>query len=73
MACWSESRQALIFKRRQTQHKPSAELGAHEEPQTTHFVSRFNLSVWSVCLALSSSFWSITGSDEGNGLRLIRL
>jgi len=36
-----ESRHALIFKRRQTQHKPSAELGAQFAPQTEHFSTRF--------------------------------
>lgn len=32
--CRSVSRHALSFKRRQTQHKPSVELGAQGSPQT---------------------------------------
>jgi len=38
MEVWlSESAHAEIFKRRQTQHKPSSELGATSLPQTVHF------------------------------------
>jgi hypothetical protein len=42
--CWSESRQALIFKRRHTQHNSSSGLcgvveGAHADPHTAHFFS----------------------------------
>jgi hypothetical protein len=42
-ACWSESRQALIFKRRQTQQSSSSgdcEVAeeAQAEPQTAHFL-----------------------------------
>lgn len=41
MAAWpSTSRQALIFRRRQTQQSSSVENGATSAPQTTHFAAR---------------------------------
>ncbi len=36
MICGSESRHALIFNRRHTQHRFSAEVGAASLPQITH-------------------------------------
>src|SRR5450432_1373140 len=38
--CWSFSRQALIFKRRQTQHMPSTEPCSVSEEQMTHCTMR---------------------------------
>ena len=69
-ACWSLSRHALIFRRRQTQHNPSAEFGEQAEPQTTHFVVRFSVSASSEPVACSRMRLSITGSD-GGGFRFI--
>src|SRR5580704_2602021 len=36
LICVSESRQALSFRRRHTQHKPSVEIGALSSPQIIH-------------------------------------
>ena len=56
------SRQALIFRRRQTQHSPSAEFGGHAEPHTTHWEERFSLSVSRPLVALSRMRLSTTRS-----------
>jgi len=48
------------------------ELGAQDDPQTTHFEGGFILSIWSVRLAFSSNVLSTMGSDD-NGLRFMRL
>ncbi len=69
--CWSDSRHALIFKRRQTQQSPSAELGAHGEPQTTHFAVSLVTSLFNACCALSRISLETTVSGGGTGFRFI--
>jgi hypothetical protein len=73
-ACVSESRHALSFKRRQTQHNPSVEFGAHSPPHTTHVAGFFNRSVSIARLACSiiasGTIVSETGAGTGKRLRL---
>ena len=57
------SRQALIFRRRQTQHKGSPEPSEVSAPQTEHFAGFLRLSVASDRLACSRISGAITGSD----------
>jgi hypothetical protein len=69
----SESRQALIFKRRQTQQRPSAELGAQGSEQTLHLAGGFAVSAAAAFLAFSKICFATTGiSAGGTGLRLIQ-
>ena len=53
MTCESLSRQALIFNRRQTQHKGSVEIGAASLPHTAQGAGRRGVSAWRESLACS--------------------
>lgn len=69
--CESESRHALSFSRRQTQHSPSAELGAHSLLQTVHKVALGRRSSSMERLASASrASGIINGSGSGAGVRL---
>ena len=63
--CCSDSYQALIFRRRHTQHRCSAEFDAHSAPHTTHFAAGGNLSGCASRLALARISLEITGSVAG--------
>ena len=68
--CVSESRQAEIFNRLQTQHRPSFELGDVAEAHTTHFVTvRRRRSFIASAFAPSRISGATTGSAAGCGLR----
>ncbi|MBK5292712.1 MAG: hypothetical protein JJE04_13660 [Acidobacteriia bacterium] len=59
----SLSRQALIFKRRQIQQRPSEEFGAQSALQTTHFAWRAIRSGSKASLAISRISLAITGGS----------
>jgi len=63
----SESRQALIFNRRHTQHNWSLDVVEQSLPQTVHLATRRALSVGAEEARLASSRIScaITGSGTG--------
>jgi hypothetical protein len=61
----SISRHALIFKRRQTQHKSSLAVAGVSAPQTEHFESFLSLSVLKDSFACSSISAAITASTLG--------
>lgn len=67
--CWSESRHALIFKRRHTQHKFSAGLGpaagVHTAPHTAQCFVADGFSVCTHCFAISIISGETTGSVAG--------
>jgi hypothetical protein len=66
----SESRQALIFRRLQIQHKPSVEVGEDSsEAQATHFSGRFARSATTDALADSEISLATTGGGVLAGLR----
>ena len=66
----SESRQAEIFRRRQTQQRPSFELGDVSDSQTTHFAMiRRGRSFNTSALAPSMIWGAMTGSGVDCGLR----
>jgi hypothetical protein len=65
----SESRQALIFKRRQIQQRPSVDVGDdNSEAQATHFSGRLARSPVTDALADSEISLATTGGVVG-GLR----
>ena len=69
--CCSMSRQALILRRRHTQHSGSEPATAVSAPQTEHFVVFFRRSVEIDCFACSRISGAMMGSDFGCTLRLI--
>ncbi len=66
------SRQALVLRRRHTQHRGSFEFPLVSAPHTEHFTTFFILSVDTESLACSSSSAGTTGSLLGCDLRLIK-
>jgi hypothetical protein len=60
--CESESRQALIFNRRHTQHRPSVEFGAHSVPHTVHLATRGAFSGSNARRASSRICFGTTGA-----------
>jgi hypothetical protein len=68
----SESRQALIFSRRQTQQSPSEEFGATSVPHTEHFAPRLSMSGVAERFAFSRISLCTTGTWPGFDLRFIR-
>ena len=69
--CCSDSYHALIFKRRQTQQRCSAEFEAHSAPQTTHFPLGGSLSGCASRFAWARISLEITGSV--GGIRFFRI
>jgi hypothetical protein len=65
------SRQALILRRRQTQHSGSEPAIAVSAPQTEHLVVFFRRSVEIDCFACSRISGAMIGSGFGCALRLI--
>jgi hypothetical protein len=66
----SESRHALIFKRRQIQHNPSVEVGDDiSEAQATHFSGRLARSPVMDAFADSEISLATTGVGATAGLR----
>jgi hypothetical protein len=67
--CWSESRHALIFSRRQTQQRSSPGLGpaggVQEAPHTAHGLSTAGLGVSTDFFAISKICGEMTGSGSG--------
>lgn len=70
-SCWSESRHALIFKRRQTQHRSSSLLacgavnGVEAAPQTAHRLETTGRSTSIDLLAISRIRGEMIGSAAG--------
>jgi hypothetical protein len=63
------SRQALILRRRQTQHRSSCEEGLPGDPQTTQREGAFDRSTTTEALAFARISLGTTGSILGCGLR----
>lgn len=63
------SRQALILRRRQTQHRSSCEEGLPGEPQTTQREGAFDRSTTTEAFAFARISLGTTGSVLGCGLR----